>query len=65
MTARKKNHISITMPPVLIVTLTKYMDSLPTPPGTKKSVSSYVCNAIIVQLQRDGVIYPPEAPLTP
>jgi len=65
MTARKKNHISITMPPMLITTLNNYMDSIPTPPGTKKSVSSYVCNAIIVQLQKDGVTYPPTEPNQP
>jgi hypothetical protein len=65
MATRKKNHISITMNPTLIAALTKHMESLPAPPGTKKSVSSYVCNAIIVQLKADGVEYPPATEAQP
>lgn len=58
MTEKKSRHITITMAPALIVTLDNYMKSIPTPPGTKKSVSSYVCTAIIERLEKDGVTYP-------
>jgi hypothetical protein len=55
----KARHVTVTMPPALIDTLDKYMASIPTPPGTKKSVSAYICIAIIERLQKDGVTYPP------
>jgi len=42
------------MPQWLQVTLDKHVESIPVVPGTKRSVSSYACNAILAQLKADG-----------
>jgi hypothetical protein len=48
------------MPTWLQKSLETQVDSIPTPPGTKKSVSSYACNAILEKLKLDGArIYTP------
>jgi len=55
-------HITIALPDQLKKALMDYLNSIPLPPGAKRSASSYVNNAIIEQLKRDGVIIPPYPP---